>query len=58
MLALPEFGGKGDRILRDGQRDTVTRRRGDEETLEMWRSECGMRNLKEWITGQGDTEMR
>ena len=31
MLAFPEFGGKGERISKEGRRDGETRRWGDEE---------------------------
>jgi micrococcal nuclease len=33
QIVLAEFGGKGERISRDGLRDGVTRRWGDEETF-------------------------
>ena len=71
LVLLAEFGGKGDRDLTtaDGSRQKAVSRkqesasnkriadRGDMENLEMWSSECGMRNLKRWIAGWGDTEM-
>jgi hypothetical protein len=34
IVLLPEFGGKGDRISKDGLGDGVTRRWGVEETPE------------------------